>query len=137
MSDDDSKPVGSGRPDWSAVITTTGATLAVVGLVAQAFCYVIARGYLKPYNVEPTDVGITPLNAALRMTTTTGMAGGILAALISIPFLVIGYKTNRTTVKILRDADRDKLSASEVTRLIQPGGQSEPLRKEVGLAISR
>lgn len=80
-------------------VTEIAGLLAVVGLIAQAMAYLVARGYYGMYGIVPDQLGITPLNAMLRMTFTTmklSAALGVVAGLaILIPALVVGIRQSR------------------------------------------
>lgn len=56
----------------SGLIAGLAALLGVAGIIAQVISYVAAREFYNTLGLEPTAVGITPLNAALRLTRTAG-----------------------------------------------------------------
>jgi hypothetical protein len=58
------------RVSLSAIVGTVVAIFGIAGVVTQVLAYLVARSFYAGFGLEPTDVGITPLNAALRLSNT-------------------------------------------------------------------
>ncbi|MDN5915641.1 MAG: hypothetical protein L0I76_11120 [Pseudonocardia sp.] len=83
------------------------AVIAFVGLVVQLGSYVVARGYYQQFDVEASELGITPVNAALKMSDTA-----LLLLLVAVGVLVL--------VALVWQASAGR--AEGVTKSVPPGG---------------
>jgi hypothetical protein len=75
----------------ASTLTSTVSALAIIGIFVQLYAYIIVRGFLEAYSVDPSEVDITPLNASLRLTFTTVLAVDVLALVSVILALALSF----------------------------------------------
>jgi hypothetical protein len=61
----------------------------IIGILAQLFAYIAARGFLRVYQIDPSELDINPLNASLRLTATTVAAAFGIGAVLYVLFLLV------------------------------------------------
>ncbi|MDQ4033142.1 MAG: hypothetical protein M3332_13135 [Actinomycetota bacterium] len=73
----------------ASTLTSTLAVLAIIGIFGQVYSYLATRGFYSAYSVDPAELGLTPLNASLRLTLTAFVAVIAIATTISIVVLYL------------------------------------------------
>lgn len=138
-----SNEAGDGGPRLSAILGAIATIVTFVAIVTEGVSYVAARDYLLPFGLDPVSIGITPLNAALRMTSTAMQAFfGSTLALIPILLLLL-ISNSAKSFKMLTDSRKqlatqtEELSASVRSTSVPPYIERLGIDLSAHLAIRR